>query len=392
MTESGMTGVKRGENQKVNGLNRIRLGLVINPLAGIGGAVGLKGSDGDDIVRQALALGAEKKAASRVAITLEHLLPFADAIDWITWGGEMGEKALLNVGFAPRVLGRPGQPLSHAEDTQAAATAMKRAGVDLILFAGGDGTARDILRAVGTSVPVLGIPAGVKIHSGVYAVHARGAAEIVIKMLRGELVSVADMEVRDIDEDAFRHGRVQASHFGELRVPAEGRYLQHVKCGGREVEELVLQEIAAHVIDQLQPDVLYIVGPGTTTRAIFEQLQLPKTLLGVDLLLNGAVVQADATEQDILHGLDAHPGHIIVTLIGGQGHVFGRGNHQISPAVIRRVGRDNISIVATKSKLKELEGRPLLVDTWDEKLNESLSGFMPVMTGYEDAVLYPVEG
>lgn len=375
-----------------NHLNRIRLGLIVNPLAGIGGAVGLKGSDGSEIVQQALALGAEKKAASRVAITLEHLQPVAAAIDWFTWGGEMGEQELRAAGFAPQVLGQPQQPLSLASDTQAAATALKKAGVDLILFAGGDGTARDILRAVGTSVPVLGIPAGVKIHSGVYAVHARGAAEIVLKMLAGELVSVADMEVRDIDEEAFRHDRVQARHFGELRVPAEGRYLQHVKCGGREVEELVLQEVAAHVADHLQHDVLYIVGPGTTTRAIFEHLQLPKTLLGVDLLLNGAVVQADATEQHILHWLQQYPGHIVVTLIGGQGHIFGRGNHQISPAVISKVGREHISIVGTKSKLKELEGRPLLVDTWDEQVNAELKGFMPVITGYEDVVLYPVEG
>ena len=373
-------------------MNTIRLGLVVNPLAGIGGAVGLKGSDGADIVEQALALGAEKKAASRVAITLEHLQPYAGQIEWLTWGGDMGEQCLRDAGFDCRVLGRSDRAQSTAEDTIAAAAALKDADIDLLLFAGGDGTARDILRAVGTSVPVLGIPAGVKIHSGVYAVHAKGAAEIVIRMIQGELVSVAEMEVRDIDEDAFRQGRVQASHFGELKVPAEGHYLQHVKCGGREVEELVLQEIAAHIIDHLENDVLYIVGPGTTTRAIFEPLNLPKTLLGVDLLLNENVVQADATEEQILEWLEKFPGRIIVTLIGGQGHIFGRGNHQISPPVIEKVGIENIDIVATKSKLKELEGRPLLVDTWNETLNERMSGYMPVITGYEDTVLYPVEG
>ncbi|HVL02068.1 MAG TPA: ATP-NAD kinase family protein [Dongiaceae bacterium] len=373
-------------------MNRIRLGLVVNPLAGIGGAVGLKGSDGADIVRQALALGAEKKAADRVAVTLEHLRPFEAKIEWYTWGGEMGEQELRKTGFSCQVLGQPGQPLSGPQDTQAAAAALKNAGVDLILFAGGDGTARDILRAVGTSVPVLGIPAGVKIHSGVYAVHARGAAEIIAMMIQGEMVSLADLEVRDIDEDAFRQGRVQARHFGELRVPAEGRYLQHVKCGGKEVEALVLQEIAAHIIDRLQPGTLYIVGPGTTTRAIFEQLHLPKTLLGVDLLLDGTLLQSDVTEQQILQALDHHSGHIIVTPIGGQGHIFGRGNHQIGPDVIRRVGRDQISVVATKTKLKELEGRPLLLDTWDDVLNQNLRGFLPVVTGYEDTVLYPVDG
>lgn len=373
-------------------MNRIRIGLVINPLAGIGGAVGLKGSDGAAIVEQALALGAEKKAAQRVAITLEHLQEFRDVIQWFTWGGEMGESCLQAHGFSCQVLGWPSAERSTSADTQTAARALRDAGIDLLLFAGGDGTARDMVTAVGTSLPVLGIPAGVKIHSGVYAVHAKGAADIIGKMIRGELVSVTEGEVRDIDEDAFRQGRVQARHFGELKVPAEGRYLQHVKCGGREVEALVLQEIAAHVADQLEADVLYVVGPGTTTRAIFEHLALPKTLLGVDLLCNGSVVQADATEQQILHWQQQYPSRIVVTLIGGQGHILGRGNHQISPAVIRNAGSRHILIVATKSKLQELQGRPLLVDTWDESLNRQLSGFLPVVTGYEDVVLYPVEG
>ena len=137
---------------------------------------------------------------------------------------------------------------------------------------------------------------------------------------------------------------------------------------------------------------LYIVGPGTTTKAIFDYLSLPKTLLGVDLLLNGEVMQADATEQQILDWQQKFPSNIVVTLIGGQGHVFGRGNHQISPAVIEQAGIDHIQVVATKTKLKELEGRPLRVDTWDENLNRRLSGFMPVITGYDDVVLYPVDG
>jgi len=373
-------------------MSRVRIGLIINPFAGVGGAVGLKGSDGDAIVEQALAMGAEKRAAQRVAITLEHLVEFREVIQWLTWGGEMGEDSLHDAGFCCQVLGRPGTRHSSASDTVNAAVTLRDAGIDLLLFAGGDGTARDIASAVGTTVSVLGIPAGVKIHSGVYAVHAKGAADIIAKMIRGELVSVIEGEVRDIDEDAFRAGRVQARHFGELQVPAEGRYLQHVKCGGREVEALVLQEIAAHVADQLAPDVLYIVGPGTTTKAIFDFLHQPKTLLGVDLLLNDAVVQADATEQQILDWQQRFPSQIIVTLIGGQGHIFGRGNHQIGPQVIANAGVGNIRIVATKSKLKELEGRPLLVDTWDEATNRRLSGFLPVITGYEDVVLYPVDG
>ncbi|MAR92335.1 MAG: ATP-NAD kinase family protein [Pseudomonadota bacterium] len=371
--------------------NNIKVGVIVNPVAGLGGAVGLKGSDGETILAQARARGATPRAGQRVAQFLEALRPLAGHIQWFCWGGPMGEDNLQQAGFAHQVCGQPG-PTSGPDDTRQAALALRQAGVDLIVFAGGDGTARDLYRALGTSVPVLGIPAGVKIHSGVYAVHARGAAEIVSKMIHGELVSVAEMEVRDIDEEAFRAGQVRASHFGELLVPAEERYLQHVKCGGREVEALVLEEMAAHLIETLEPERLYILGPGTTTQAIARQLGLDKTLLGVDLLLNDEMVAMDATEGDILHWLARYPGHIIVTLIGGQGHIFGRGNHQIGPPVIRQVGLDQITIVATKTKLKELAGRPLLVDTWDAELNRELSGFLPVITGYEDAVLYPVEG
>ncbi|MEE2731687.1 MAG: ATP-NAD kinase family protein [Pseudomonadota bacterium] len=372
-------------------MNQIKLGLIVNPMAGIGGAVGLKGSDGDAIVDEALNRGAIPRALQRVAIFLNELTAYEAQIHWYCWSGPMGEDSLQEAGFAAQVCGQS-PATTGPMDTCEAARALQQEGVDLLVFAGGDGTARDIHRAVGTSIPVLGIPAGVKIHSGVYAVHAKGAAEIISKMIRGELVSVARMEVRDIDEEAFRHGQVRASHFGELLVPAEERYLQHVKCGGKEVEALVLQEMAAHVIDDLEADCVYILGPGTTTRAIAEALGLDKTLLGVDLLLNQQMVQMDVTEQDILPWIERYPARIIVTLIGGQGHIFGRGNHQISPPVIHKVGRDNILIVATKTKLKELDGRPLLVDTWDAELNRALSGYLPVITGYEDAVLYPVEG
>ncbi len=371
-------------------LNRISIGLIINPIAGIGGAVALKGSDGDATLHQALERGAIPRAAQRVALFLEALADYQAQISWCCWGGEMGERSLQEHHLDYQLLGTSSSQDTHAEDTITAARAMKAAGVDLIVFAGGDGTARDMVRAVGTSIPVLGIPAGVKIHSGVYAVHARGAAEIVIKLLLAELVSVEEMEVRDIDEAAFRQNQVRTSHFGELLVPAEERYLQHVKCSGREVEALVLQDIAAFLIERMERDHLYILGPGTTTRAVTEELGLPKTLLGVDLLLNDEIVQSDATEQQVLDWMARYPSTIVVTLIGGQGHILGRGNHQLSPAVIR--GTRDIIVIATKSKLKELEGRPLLVDTWDAELNKALRGYRKVITGYDDSVLYAVDG
>lgn len=374
----------------------MRLGLIINPFAGIGGPTGLKGSDGENTVQQALALGAEKRALERTRQTLQKLLPYQDKLKIFTWAGEMGGDVAQALGFDTVVMGASeNTPINRivstrttAADTENAARTLAALPVDLIIFVGGDGTARNMVNAVGTLLPVLGIPAGVKIHSGVYAVNPQGAAEILIRLLKGEWVSLADMEVRDIDENAFREGRVHARHYGELRVPVEGRYIQHVKCGGREVETLVLAEIAADIVEQLNDDTYYVVGPGTTTRAIMEALHQPNTLLGVDLLKGATCVGNDLNENDLWNLLHDQSFKIIVTAIGGQGHLFGRGNQQISPRLIRLAGKDNVWVVATRAKLTELQGRPLRLDTGDEALDKALSGYIRVTTGYQDYVLY----
>jgi predicted polyphosphate/ATP-dependent NAD kinase len=263
--------------------------------------------------------------------------------------------------------------------------------VDLLLFAGGDGTARDLCLAIGQVVPVLGVPAGVKMHSGVFAVNPRGAAAIIDLLLRGELVTVDAGEVRDLDEQALREGRVSTRHYGELRVPAEGRYLQQVKCSGREVEALAVQEIAAEVTENLDPGVTYLLGPGSTTAAIMEALRLPKTLMGFDAVRDGKLVQADIGAAGIEALLAAGPARAIITATPGQGHLLGRGNQQLTPAILRRLGgREGLLVVATHSKLKELAGRPLLVDTGEPELDEALSGWVEIITGYRHRVLYRV--
>lgn len=367
----------------------MRLGLIINPLAGIGGATGLKGSDGA-AAQEAFARGAEKRAPARARRALEMLLPFREKITVYTWAGEMGQSVAEELDFTTVVTGAPTSPLTSAQDTENAAKTLASVPVDLIVFAGGDGTARNMVNAVGTSIPVLGIPAGVKIHSGVYAVNPQGAGEILRRLLKGELVALADSEVRDIDENAFREGRVIARPYGELRVPAEGRYLQNVKCGGKQPETLLLADIAADVIEELDDDTYYIVGPGTTTRAIMEELHQPNTLLGVDLLKGRECVGNDLTEAQLWDAVQGRPFRIIVTAIGGQGHLFGRGNQQISPRIIAAAGKENIWVVATRTKLAELEGRPLRLDTGDASLDQVLSGYMRVIVGYQDYVLYEV--
>ncbi|MFY0656866.1 MAG: ATP-NAD kinase family protein [Neptunomonas phycophila] len=367
---------------------KFTLGLIINPVAGLGGSVALKGSDGAATAKIAVHLGAEPKAQDRVATALAVLkgLP----IDVITYPCEMGEWAAEQAGFAPQVLGSINSGESTPDDTEQAVKDLTEAGVDLILFAGGDGTARNVCRAASEGTAVLGIPAGVKIHSGVYAVTPKAAGEIVAMLVRGELVTLAPQEVRDIDEDEFRAGRVRARYYGELSVPQEHRYLQHVKNGGKESEALALDDIAAYLVESMEPDTRYIMGSGTTVKAVMDELGLENTLLGVDVVENGELIASDCTALQLNELTKEHACKIVITVIGGQGHILGRGNQQLSPELIKSVGRANLVVIATKTKIAELEGRPLIVDTGDASLDKELSGLIPLITGYRDSVLYRV--
>jgi predicted polyphosphate/ATP-dependent NAD kinase len=213
---------------------------------------------------------------------------------------------------------------------------------------------------------------------------------LLVQLAEGGLVGLAPQEVRDIDERAFRENIVKSRFYGEMLVPAEGRYLQHTKVGGVENSELAAADIAAWVVETMEEGVSYVIGPGSTTAAIMEQLGLAYTLLGVDVVRDGELLLLDGSEQELLLLLTQNTGaaKIIVTVIGGQGHVFGRGNQQISPKLIRLVGVENIEIVAAKAKISALQGRPLLLDTNDPELDLELSGYRCVITGYQDKILY----
>ena len=370
----------------------LRVGLLINPYAGIGGTVGLKGSDGSAIRDEALKRGAQPRALARARRAMAVLAAETDRVKIYCWEGAMGGDALEGLEFDSEICGHPAAALTTARDTAAAARALAERELDVLVFAGGDGTARDILDAVDERVAVLGIPSGVKMHSAVYAVSPEAAGELLLRLARAGLVNVQHREVRDIDEDAFRDGVVKARFYGELLTPEEGHFLQRTKVAGRESDELAAEDIAADIVESMEPGRLYLIGPGSTTAAIMAQLGLPNTLLGVDAIRDNVVLLSDAGEAELLEllGQSAGPAEIIVTAIGGQGHVFGRGNQQFSPAVIRRVGLDHITIVAGKGKISGLEGQPLLVDTNDPELDEALCGYRRVVTGYHDAILYPV--
>jgi predicted polyphosphate/ATP-dependent NAD kinase len=379
-----------------------KLGFIINPIAGIGGSVALKGSDG--MALQAIALGAEPKANVRAGLALSVLKPYQQSLVVCTVNGQMGEQCARDLGFDVEVLYQSQSKQTNSNDSQLAVEALLSHGVDIILFAGGDGTARDIAQIVTRkddyqAVPVLGIPAGCKIHSGVYAITPKAAGRVIELMITKQLVSLTSGDVMDIDEELFRQGIVKAKRFGEMQIPSELRYVQAVKSGGKESDEFVLQDIAANVIEEMHDfnDRQFIIGSGSTTAFVMSELGLDNTLLGVDIVTDQRLCAVDVTEADVFKAISLFDGvsKLVITLIGGQGHIFGRGNQQLSPRVIRAIitqpgGQDNIMILATKAKLTALANKPLISDTGDATLDQVLTGFIAVTTGYKDQVLYPI--
>jgi len=372
----------------------LTLGLIINPLAGIGGRVGLKGSDGADIVKEAFSRGAQCQSVIRTRLALEVLSEIKHKVKIITCPRTMGEYLVKELGFQYEVLTSISNKSmieeTSAKDTCAAAKQLLSKRVDIILFAGGDGTARDICSIVSDEIPVLGIPAGVKIHSAVYAVTPKAAGEVIAQLANGKLIDVKAHDVRDIDEDAFRNNIVRAKLYGEMRVPQAGQFIQSVKQGGVEVEELVLEDIAADIVQGMEDDILYFIGSGKTTLAIMDELNLENTLLGIDAVLNHQLLKNDVSETDILSYLDEYSCRAVISIIGGQGHIIGRGNQQFSPDVLRTLGKENIRVISTKAKISALEGRPLIVDSGDNELDDAFNGTIEVTTGYQDQIIYPV--
>lgn len=371
-----------------------RIGLVVNPVAGMGGRVGLKGTDGAECLARARELGAVPLAPARAVQALRLLLPAREDFSLLASPGLMGETAAAECGLQFGAIGLDIGEQTGPEDTKAAARRMVEAGVDLLLFAGGDGTARDIAEAVGESALCLGIPAGVKIHSGVYASTPLHAGEMALSLVRGRRAATVLAEVMDIDEEAFRNGEVRSRLFGYLQVPCDRRRLQGLKSGSPKSEAVIQKAIAADLAEVLEPGALLLVGPGTTTRELKRALGFEGTLLGVDAVKDGRLVAADCGEKKLLELIALEPEgnvRLVVTPIGGQGFLFGRGNQQFSPEVLRQVGWKNIRVAAAPGKLAALGGAPLRLDTGDPRLDRQLSGYYRVTTGYHEAVMVRVE-
>ena len=373
-------------------MGKRKLGFIVNPIAGMGGRVGLKGSDSAEILEKAKELGAEPESPTRAVEALKRISRIKDNIELITYPYEMGENEAKECEFSPTVIGSIKRGTTTSEDTKNAAKGMLDLQVDLLLFAGGDGTARDIYDAISNKIPVLGIPTGVKIHSAVYATSPQHAGDLVTMYLGGKSsgIRLCEAEVMDIDEQAFRENRLSARLYGYLKIPYERNLVQSAKAGSVATEEAAIEAIACDVINSMQDDSLYIIGTGTTTKGIMEKLGLKNTLLGVDAVCKKELVGSDLNETQLLKLIEGTKTKIIVTIIGGQGYIFGRGNQQISSKVIKDVGKENIMVVSTMNKILSLEGSPLLVDTGDNEVNKMLTGYIKVITGLNERIMLRV--
>jgi predicted polyphosphate/ATP-dependent NAD kinase len=357
------------------------IGLIVNPIAGMGGPVALKGTDGTEVLARARALGATPTAGTRAERALAKLAASKPPVELVAPAGLMGELPARRAGLIPALLDhRPG-PATTAEDSRIAAREMKRRGVALILFAGGDGTARDILAEVGEDVPMLGIPCGVKMHSAIFAVSPEAAGQLAAAVAAdGEELAWREAEVMDIDEETVRAGRLSPRLFGYARMPFERALVQGPKSAGLS-EDAALEALAAEIAGEMQPGVAYNLGPGSTTKRILKQLGLEGTLLGVDAVRDRKLIGRDIDGRAVEALIAEGPAKILVSVVGGQGYIFGRGNQQLGPAALRKLGRDNIVVLASQAKLLALAENRLLADTGDPVLDRALCGFIRVRIG-----------
>ncbi|WP_402844217.1 ATP-NAD kinase family protein [Microbacterium sp. GXS0129] len=389
------------------------IGLLVNPIAGVGGPAGFAGSDGVGVQQAALAVGSLPRAGSRAVAALRVLAAAAPDTRVLTIGGAMGEDAVREAGLTPVVVVPAGSP-STAADTVSAVGALRDAGVTLLLFAGGDGTARDIATALGPPISsreaparrsnpatrglsaaegvlaVLGIPAGVKMYSAAFAVSPAAAGAIAAEWVASGGLPVSEADVLDADEEELRRGETRPRLFATLPIPVRPGRTQARKAASPADEHAAVRAAAAGAVSRMRPGVSYLLGPGSTMREVARQLGIVGTPVGVDVVRDGALVLAGASERDLLEIVAAGPAQAVVTVIGGQGFLLGRGNQQLSAAVLRGLGPDPLLVVAAEQKLIDLHGAPFIVDTGDATLDASLAGFVPVVTGAASTSIYPV--
>jgi predicted polyphosphate/ATP-dependent NAD kinase len=373
----------------------MKMGFIVNPIAGMGGRVGLKGTD--SVLKEAIARGAKPVAPQRATEFLRKLKESGGQLKFevLTCPGIMGEEEAKAASFSVKLLPMKIGKETSAEDTKTAIKMLVDVKVDLIVFVGGDGTAKDVFDAMqkcNGEIPVLGVPSGVKMYSGIFAVNPTDAVEIVLAYAENQ-VEIADFEVMDADENAIRSDTFSVKLHGFLKGPFLPMRIQ----GSKQVSPETVDEkenqtaIAKSIIEEMRKDATYILGPGTTVKRIAELLGVEKTVLGVDIYKNGKVI-LDVDEEQMLKEIeDWHNAWIILSPIGHQGILLGRGNQQISPEIVKRVTKERIIVAATKSKLQSIEGNVLRVDTGNAEVDNMLRGYIKVITDYKEWRLMQVQ-
>lgn len=363
-----------------------KIGFIVNPVAGMGGKVGLKGTDG--VLKEAVELGAVPVSHDKAVETVTEFLSnhSKDDLEWYTCSGEMGYNELKSAGIKKaEIVYEFSNANTTSKDTINACKKFMENNVDLILFCGGDGTARDVFEAVSDKIPVLGIPAGVKMHSGVFGINTSAVAKMLHEFINKSL-TIGEVEIMDLDEERYRKGEWNIKLFGIAKGIVEPTYVQVGKsCYESVSDDEVRDELTEHIVDEIDQnnDYLYFFGSGGTIDHIAKKMNIKNTLLGIDAVFNKKIVGSDLNERGILELLDKYSkSKVILSPIGAQGFILGRGNLQLSPKVIKKIGLDNIIVISTPSKLAST---PVIrVDTGDKKLDSNFVKieFMMVVIGY----------
>jgi predicted polyphosphate/ATP-dependent NAD kinase len=363
------------------------IGFIVNPIAGLGGSVGLKGTDGD-LYKLALKMGAKRVTPNIVSQFLDNL-EYKKEIRFLTAPTQMGADFLIDSELKYEVIGEIGEE-TDANDTKKIVNLLIEKNVDCLVFFGGDGTARDIFDAAGIKIPVIAVPSGVKMFSAVFAVNPRAAAKILDSFVSDD-IDYEEREILDINENSYRKGILESKLYGFLKVPKILDLIQASKDNSRlgATNTILKMEIAQFIIENMENESVYLLGPGTTVKAICDVLEIPKTLLGVDAIFKNQVIGLDLNERGIFELMQEYDKfNIIISPIGMQGFIFGRGNKQFTPKILRKVGLNNIIVIATRDKLKELTS--LKVDTGEKELDESFERFFRVVIGYKEELIMPV--
>ena len=377
----------------------VRLGLLVNPDAGLGGRLGLKGSDGQ--AELARSMGAEDRSGPRMRAMLEHFSSIHRAgfedISWVTSEGRMGTDWFPEAEIGSISIVHSSSGSTSAEDTQDAVNTLLESEIDLLVYAGGDGTTRDVVAALDSAespeTPVIGVPTGVKMHSGCFAASPKAAAEALSSWLIGDLL-LASTEVLDLDEELYRQGKWVVRLYAEAMTPSSPRWMQgskqRVEASG---EEDTTEGLADHIREILvSEDRMLIWGSGGTLRRIAEMNGFEPTNLGIDATIGNEQVGTDLSESDLLELLSGHDGPttLLLSPMGGQGFLIGRGNLQLSPEVLRLIGIENILGVVTPAKL--LSVRRLRIETGDPELDADFAAmrYMKVLQGYRTTRVLPV--